>query len=66
MLPACKLDAAPVVAALATLATDPPLALTDPRGARAFVPRTLAELAALREAWPDARLLAGAPTSGCG
>jgi xanthine dehydrogenase small subunit len=63
-LPACKLDAAPVVAALATLATDPPLALTDPRGARAFVPRTVEQLAALREAWPDARLLGGATDIG--
>jgi xanthine dehydrogenase small subunit len=63
-LPACKLDTAPVAAALATLSADPPLALTDPHGARAFVPRTVEQLATLAEAWPGARLLGGATDIG--
>jgi xanthine dehydrogenase small subunit len=54
------LDAQPVVQALRALASDPPL---DYRG-RYFAPRTLDELAALRLARPDARLLAGATDVG--
>jgi xanthine dehydrogenase small subunit len=62
--PPVALDAAPIVAALATLANDRPLAYTDGQGARCYVPRSLAELAALREAEPAARLLGGATDIG--
>ncbi|ODV11221.1 MAG: xanthine dehydrogenase small subunit [Rubrivivax sp. SCN 70-15] len=59
-LPAQPLDPAPIVAALRSMQSDPPLQL-----ARGFhAPRTLAGLAALREARPDARLLAGATDLG--
>jgi len=57
--PPRRLDPAPVVQALKTLAADAPLARGDFRA-----PRTLAELAALRVAHPDARLLAGATDIG--
>lgn len=57
--PAVRLDEAPVVAALQALAADAPLAT---RGFHA--PRTLAELAALREAKPWARVLAGSTDIG--
>ena len=55
-----RLDARPVVAALKALAGDPPLATAG--GFHA--PRTLAALAALRAARPQARLLAGATDIG--
>ena len=54
-----RLDVAPTVAALRTLAADAPLARAD-----FHAPRTLAELAALRLARPDARLLAGSTDIG--
>ncbi|MCW5636899.1 MAG: xanthine dehydrogenase small subunit [Rubrivivax sp.] len=57
--PARRLDPAPAVAALQTLAADAPLA-----GPAFHAPRTLAALAALREAKPDARLLAGSTDIG--
>jgi len=57
--PVQRLDVAPALAALKTLATDPPLARPD-----FHAPRTLAELAALRLARPDARLLAGSTDIG--
>jgi len=63
-LPGAELDSAPIVHALAALRSDPPLAYTDARGARCFVPRTVEALAALREAHPDARLLGGATDIG--
>jgi xanthine dehydrogenase small subunit len=63
-LPPCKLDSAPIAAALDTLANDAPLQFTDSQGARACVPRTVAQLAALRESHPDARLLGGATDIG--
>ncbi|MBL8323862.1 MAG: xanthine dehydrogenase small subunit [Rubrivivax sp.] len=57
--PARRLDAAPVVAALKTLAADAPLA-----GPAFRAPRTLAELAAARLQHPQARLLAGSTDIG--
>jgi xanthine dehydrogenase small subunit len=58
--PAARLDRAPVVQALRALAADPPL--STPGGFHA--PRTLAQLAALREANPRATLLAGSTDVG--
>ena len=58
--PAAPLDTQPVLAALRTLAADPPLNYRD----RFHAPRTLADFAALRAALPDARLLAGATDIG--
>ncbi len=58
-LPPVALDKAPIVAALSALAADPPLAYTDAHGAVCHLPRTLEQLASLRESLPDARLLAG-------
>ncbi len=73
-LPAQRLDTAPIVQALQALAQDPPLhyraanpAHISPAGARLdsfYAPRSLSELAALREAHPEARLLAGATDVG--
>ncbi|MEG2154797.1 MAG: xanthine dehydrogenase small subunit [Burkholderiaceae bacterium] len=62
--PPVPLARAPVIAALRQLQLDPPLAIeaTDPatgRCARFEAPRTLAELARLRQQAPAARLLAG-------
>ena len=58
--PPARLDAAPVLAALRTLAADPPL-----RQDGVFhAPRTLDEFAALRAARPQARLVAGATDIG--
>ncbi len=58
--PPARLDPAPVVAALKTLAADPPL-----HTASGFhAPRTLADLATLRAARPEARLVAGATDIG--
>jgi xanthine dehydrogenase small subunit len=54
------LDRAPVMAALQTLRLDPPLSY---RGSF-HAPRTLGEFAALREARPDARVLAGSTDMG--
>jgi xanthine dehydrogenase small subunit len=58
-LPAVAHDNAATSQLLEQLAADPPLAYTDAHGARCFVPRTATSLAALRESWPEARLLAG-------
>jgi len=69
-LPVQRLDRAPIQAALATLQSDPPLHYAAPSpafGGRvdAFhAPRSLAELAALRESKPQARLLAGSTDIG--
>ncbi len=57
--PPRRLDTASALAALKTLAADAPLARPD-----FHAPRTLAELAALRFARPDARLLAGSTDIG--
>jgi xanthine dehydrogenase small subunit len=58
--PPARLDPAPVVAALKTLASDPPL-----HTASGFhAPRTVADLATLRAARPEARLVAGATDVG--
>ena len=59
-LPPVALDTAPVVAALQSLASDDTFRYSD----RFFAPRTLDDLAALRLAKPDARLLAGATDIG--
>jgi xanthine dehydrogenase small subunit len=58
--PAVRLDPEPVLAALRTLAEDPPLATA----AGFFAPRTLADLTQLLLARPQARLLAGATDMG--
>jgi xanthine dehydrogenase small subunit len=63
-LPACEHDDAATAAQLDTLAADPPLAYLDAQGARCFAPRTVEQLAALVEALPQARLLAGATDIG--
>jgi xanthine dehydrogenase small subunit len=63
-LPVCQGNHSASAAALQSLAADAPLAYTDGQGARAFAPRTLEQLAALREALPEARLLAGATDIG--
>jgi xanthine dehydrogenase small subunit len=68
-LPPRRLDTAPIVAALKALAQDPPLAYAAIDAAvgamrRFDAPRSLAAFAALREARPDARLLAGATDIG--
>ncbi|TDP71495.1 xanthine dehydrogenase small subunit [Roseateles toxinivorans] len=69
-LPAQRLDTAPLIAALTTLAQDPPLHYQAAHPAfpgrrdSFHAPRTVAELAALREAHPEARLLAGATDIG--
>lgn len=59
-LPPAALDTAPVVAALKSIASDD----TFQYGKRFFAPRTLEDLAALRLARPEARLLAGATDIG--
>ena len=68
-LPRKRLDTAPIVALLKTLAAEAPLDYAAPNPAvieggaprtdRFHAPRTLEQFAALREAQPDARLLAG-------
>uniref|UniRef100_UPI000D35C9E5 xanthine dehydrogenase small subunit n=1 Tax=unclassified Variovorax TaxID=663243 RepID=UPI000D35C9E5 len=70
-LPSVRLDTAPVVAALAALrndgASDDGLAYAAPLGARVdhfHAPKTLAQLAALRERKPRAQLLAGSTDVG--
>jgi xanthine dehydrogenase small subunit len=62
-LPEVKLDTAPVVAALRQLASDETFAY-ESRGGRFFAPKSLDALAALRQASPDARLLAGSTDVG--
>jgi xanthine dehydrogenase small subunit len=63
-LPACRSDDAASADALRQIAADVPLSYTDAKGARAFAPRAVEQLAALREALPDARVLAGATDIG--
>ena len=58
--PAALLDAGPVTAALVALRSDPALSIDG----EFHAPRTLAELAALRQAKPQARLLAGSTDIG--
>jgi xanthine dehydrogenase small subunit len=62
-LPAAELDTAPALAALRTLSEDPPLEY-EAQGARLLAPRTLDEFAALREAHPQAQILAGSTDVG--
>ncbi|MBX3606557.1 MAG: xanthine dehydrogenase small subunit [Piscinibacter sp.] len=61
-LPAVPFEAAPVVEALQSLR--PPMSFGYGRGAGFHAPRTLDELAALRERLPQARLLAGSTDIG--
>ena len=64
-LTAPVLDRMAVGAALRALRQDPPLHYAPGRGAPAYhAPRTLAEFAALREALPQARVLAGSTDMG--
>ncbi len=63
-LPVCQGNDAATAAALRSLAADAPLAYTDAQGSRAFAPRTVDQLAALRESLPQARVLAGATDIG--
>jgi xanthine dehydrogenase small subunit len=64
-LPAQQLDQAAVAAALRALAADPPLHYLPGGGAPAFhAPRALSDFAALREALPQARVLAGGTDMG--
>ncbi|MBL8308301.1 MAG: xanthine dehydrogenase small subunit [Rubrivivax sp.] len=58
-----QLERGPVEAALKTLAAAPPLHYETPAG-RFHAPRTLDELAALRAARPEARVLAGSTDVG--
>ncbi|RZL94820.1 MAG: xanthine dehydrogenase small subunit, partial [Variovorax sp.] len=62
-VPAQRLDRAPIAAALHTLAADDPLAY-DHAGQRFHAPQSLDELARLREAEPEATLLAGSTDIG--
>ena len=61
-LPAAAFDPAPVVAALQSL--HQPMSFSYEHGAGYHAPRTLDELAALRERLPQARLLAGSTDIG--
>ena len=58
-LPAVRLDAAPVVAALRELRRDAELSYGSAKGGRFVAPRSLDALATLRAEMPDATLLAG-------
>ena len=58
-LPRVSLDRGPILAALARMAALPPL-IYRAGGRRFIAPRSLAELAAARQANPQARLVAGA------
>ncbi|MFX1677723.1 xanthine dehydrogenase small subunit [Mitsuaria sp. CC2] len=66
--PARTIDRAPIVEALRVLAEDPPLLYEAPSRTgspqRVFAPRSIDEFAALREAMPQARLVAGATDVG--
>ena len=59
-LPAVAFDSAPAIAALQTLAADPPLHY----GSGFHAPRSLVDFAALRAAQPEAKLLAGSTDMG--
>ena len=61
--PVQRLDRAPLIAALQALAADEPLDYTH-AGARFHAPQTLADLALLRQTYPDATLLAGSTDIG--
>ena len=66
-LPGARLDTAPVMAALASLAREDAFHYTAPLGQRTdhfHAPRTLDELAALRLQMPQAQLLAGSTDVG--
>jgi xanthine dehydrogenase small subunit len=63
-LPAAALDTAPVIAALQGLATDAALCYAGRSADTFHAPTTLAELAALLEANPNAQLLAGSTDVG--
>jgi xanthine dehydrogenase small subunit len=63
-LPAVALDTAPVIEALKALKGDASLTYAGPSADRFHAPRTLAELATLREAHPKAQLLAGSTDVG--
>ena len=58
-LPAVRLDAAPVVAALRDLRRDAELSYSNAKGGRFVAPRSLDALATLRAEMPSATLLAG-------
>ncbi len=62
--PAAPLDAAPVVAALASLGEAPPLRTVAGNGAEFIAPRSLDDFAAALVAHPDARILAGSTDIG--
>ncbi len=67
-LPVRRIDRAPLVKALQTLAADEPLTYESPardgRVQRVHAPQSIESLAALREALPQARLVAGATDVG--
>ncbi len=66
-LPAVRLATQPVVDALTTLKRDATFSYSAPLGERVdsfYAPKTLAELAALRQAKPQAQLLAGSTDVG--
>jgi xanthine dehydrogenase small subunit len=66
-LPGVRLETAPVVEALAGLRHEATFEYAAPQGRRTdrfHAPTTLAELAALREAYPEAQLLAGSTDVG--
>ena len=63
-LPSVALDTAPVIAALRAIDSGSTFTYQPPGLARFDAPRTLDELAALREQRPDARLLSGATDIG--
>ena len=62
-LPAATLDTAPVLAALRSMQSDETFEYAAP-GGRFFAPKTLEALAELRQAKPEARLLAGSTDIG--
>ncbi|MEO5844281.1 MAG: xanthine dehydrogenase small subunit, partial [Caldimonas sp.] len=62
--PTAPLDAAPVVAALTSLAKAPPLHSVAANGAELVAPRSLDDFAAVLLAHPDARILAGSTDIG--
>ncbi len=62
-LPAATLDTAPVLAALRSMQSDETFEYAAP-GGRFFAPKTLEALAELRQARPEARLLAGSTDIG--
>ncbi len=64
-LPPCTLDTTPVLAALKSISREATFSYTATGGGDSFhAPKTLAELASLREAMPKAQLLAGSTDVG--